>query len=72
MDPQELNAEADSLSRQVDYDDYMLNLDIFAAFNIFWGPHTVHRFSTFKTCQFPCFCSRRLNPCAEGIDAFTL
>lgn len=68
----ELNIEADSLSRQVDYDDYMLNPDIFAALDILWGPHTVDRFSTFKTCQVPRFCSRWLNPCAEGIDAFTL
>ena len=70
--PWELNIEADSLSRQVDYDDYMLNPDIFAALDILWGPHTVDRFSTFKTRQVPRFCSRWLNPCAEGIDAFTL
>ena len=49
----------------------MLNPDIFAALDILWGPHTVDRFSTFKTCQVPRFCSRWLNPCAEGIDAFT-
>ena len=42
------------------------------ALDILWSPHTVDRFSTFKTCQFPCFCSCWLNPCAEGIDAFTL
>ena len=70
--PRELNVEADSLSRQVDYDDYMLNPDIFAALDILWGPHTVDRFSTFETRQVPRFCSRWLSPCAEGIDAFTL
>ena len=70
--PQGLNVEADSLSRQVDYDDYMLNPDIFAVLDILWGTHTVDRFSTFKTSQVPRFCSRWLNPCAEGIDAFTL
>lgn len=32
--PRELNTEADSLSRRVDYDDYMLNPDIFAAVDI--------------------------------------
>ena len=36
--PRELNIEADSLSRQVDYDDYMLNPNIFAALDILWGP----------------------------------
>ena len=70
--PRELNTEADSLSRQVDCDDYMLNPDIFAVLDILWGPHTVDRFFTFKTCQVPRFCSRWLSPCAEGIDAFTL
>jgi len=70
--PWELNIEADSLSRQVDYEDYMLNPYIFAALDILWGPHTIDRFSIFKTHQVPHFCSRRLNPCAEGIDAFTL
>lgn len=44
--PQELNTEADSLSRRVDYDDYMLNPDIFAAVDILWGTHTIDRFST--------------------------
>ena len=38
--PRELNAEADSLSRRVDYDDYMLNPNVFAALDILWGgPH---------------------------------
>ena len=36
--PRELNAEADSLSRKLDYDDYMLNPDIFAALDLMWGP----------------------------------
>ena len=69
--PQELNTEADSLSRRVDYDDYMLNPNIFAALDILWGPHTVDRFSTFKTRQVPRFFSRWLNPCAEGIFFFS-
>ena len=68
----ELNTEADSLSRRLDYNDYMLKPDIFAALDILWGPQTLDRFSTFKTCQVPRFCSRWLNPCAEGIDAFIL
>lgn len=50
----------------------MLNPDIFAALDILWGPHTIDRFSTFKTRQVPHFCSCWLNPCAKGIDAFTL
>ena len=66
--PRELNIEADSLSRQVDYDDYMLNPDIFAALDkiILWGSLPS------RHAKSPLFCSCWLNPCAEGIDAFTL
>lgn len=70
--PRELNKEADELSRSASKDDYMLNPNIFAALDILWGPHTVDRFSTFRTRQVPRFCSRWLNPCTEGVDAFTL
>ena len=70
--PREFNQEADELSRLASKDDYMLNPNIFAALDILWGPHTVDRFSTFRTRQVPHFCSRWLNPCTEGVDAFTL
>ena len=42
----ELNSEAEALSGQVDYDDYMLKPDIFAALDILQGPNTINRFST--------------------------
>ena len=50
----------------------MLNPNIFAAADILWGPHTVDRFSSFKTRQVPRFCSRWLNPCMEVLDAFSV
>ena len=50
----------------------MLNPTYFAALDILWGPHTVDRFSSYKTRQIPCFCSRWLNPCTEAVDAFTV
>ena len=55
--PRELNDEADQLSRETDIDDYMLNPTYFAALDILWGPHTVDRFSSFRTRQIPRFCS---------------
>lgn len=69
--PRELNDEADQLSRETDIDDYMLNPTYFAALDILWGPHTVDRFSSFRTRQVPRFCSRYLNRMTEHVDAFT-
>lgn len=69
--PREFNEEADRISRQTDIDDYMLNPTYFAALDLLWGPHTVDRFSSFRTRQVPRFCSRYLNPSSEHVDAFT-
>ena len=68
--PRELNNEADQLSRQSDVDDYMLHPTYFAALDILWGPHTVDRFSSFRTRQIPRFCSQYPNPMTEHVDAF--
>jgi hypothetical protein len=65
--PREFNSDADQLSRQTDIDDSMLNPTYFAALNILWGPHTVDRFSSFRTRQVPRFCSRYLNPLTEHV-----
>ena len=70
--PREFNQEPDELSRLTSKDDYMLSPNIFAALDILWGPHIVDRFSTFRTRQVSSFCSRWLNPCTEGVDAFSL
>ena len=69
--PRNENWNADFISKDVDRDDYMLNPEIFAAVDARWGPHSIDRFSSFKTCQVPCFCSRWLNPLMEYLDAFT-
>ena len=70
--PRSENESADWISKDLDKDDYMLNPNIFAAADILWGPHTVDRFSSFKTRQVPRFCSRWLNPCMEVLDAFSV
>ena len=49
----------------------MLNPDLFATLDIMWGPHTVHRFSSFRSRQVPRYCNRFPNPGEESIDAFT-
>ena len=50
----------------------MLNTNIFAAFDILWGPHTVDRFASFRSREIPRFNSKWLSPATEGIDAFTI
>ena len=49
----------------------MLNPHFFAIADVRWGPHTIDRFSPFKTRQIPRFSRRWLNPCMEYLDAFT-
>ena len=49
----------------------MLNPEICAAADFRWGPHSIDRFSSFKTRQVPRFCSRWLNPSMKYLDAFT-
>ena len=70
--PREENVVADEISKTIDVDDYMLSPDIFAALDILWGPHTIDRFSSFKTRQIPRFCSRWRSPGAEVIDALSV
>ena len=41
MDPRDLNARADAISKLIDHDDYSINDAIFQIIDHFWGPHTV-------------------------------
>ena len=70
--PRSENFSADLFSKDIDKDDYMLNPHFFAVADVRWGPHTIDRFSSFKTRQIPRFSSRWLNPCMEYLDAFTV
>ena len=65
------NKMADLMSKQLDLDDYMLDPNLFAIADIRWGPHTVDRFSSFRTRQIPRFCSRWLDPFMEVLEAFS-
>ena len=67
--PRDDNVIADLASKSIDRDDFMLHPDIFAALDILWGPHTIDRFSSFRSRQLPRFNSRWAKPCSEGVDA---
>ena len=47
------NEQADYISRLVDYDDWMLNPEIFNMLDANWGPHTVDRFANMFNHQLP-------------------
>ena len=55
--PRGFNQADDELSTLASNDDYMLNPNIYAASDLLWGPHTIDRFSTFRTRQISRFCS---------------
>ena len=70
--PRSLNQLADWISKDIDQDDYKLHLDLFATLDILWGPHTIDRFSSYRTRQVPRFCSRFPKPDTEATDAFSV
>ena len=50
----------------------MLHPDLFATLDILWSPHTIDRFSSYRTRQVPQCCSHFPNPDTEAIDAFSV
>ena len=56
--PREQNKFADYLSRLVEYDDWMLNPEVFSMLDAKWGPHTVDRFANSANRQVVRFNSR--------------
>ena len=69
--PRDDNVITDLASKNIDRDDFMLHPDIFAALDILWGPHTIDRFSSFRSRQLLRFNSCSANPCSEGADDFS-
>ena len=47
--PRSLNQLVDWISKDIDQDDYMLHPDLFATLDILWVPHTIDRFSSYRT-----------------------
>ena len=69
--PSSENSCTDLFSKDIDKDDHMLNLYLFAVADVRWGLHTFDRFVSFKTMQIPRFSSRWLNLSMEYLDVFT-
>ena len=67
--PRDLNIISDFTSKNVDVDDFMSHLDIFAALDILWGPHSIDCFCSFRTRQITRFNIRWPNPCSKGLNA---
>ena len=70
--PRDLNERADSLSRIIDYDDWMLNPVVFAQIESLWGLHSIDRFASGQNRQISRFNSRCWSPGSEAVDAFTV
>ena len=71
LSPRDQNEQADYISRLVDYDDWMLNPEIFHMLDAMWGPHTIDRFANIFNNQLIRFNSRFWDPTTEAVDAFT-
>ena len=54
-----------------DFDDWMLNPEIFREIDARWGPHTVDRFADGYNRQLERFNSRYWSPGTEAVDTFT-
>ena len=65
--PRDDNVIADLASKSIDRDDFMLHPDIFVALDILWGPHTIDRFSSFRSKQLPRFTTLYLSICMKII-----
>ena len=69
--PREQNKLADYLSQLVEYNDWMLNPEVFSALDAEWGLHTVDRFANSVNNQLVRFNSWYWEPGTEAVDAFT-
>ena len=69
--PRTLNEYADSISRIVDYDDWMMDISIFNYLDQLWGPHTIDNFASSANNHLPQFHSRFWDPHCSAVDTFT-
>jgi len=66
------NIWADSLSRELDRDDWQLNPRIFDYLQSTWGPHSIDRFASMENAQLPRFNARWRDPKCEDVDCLHL
>jgi hypothetical protein len=65
------NVWADTLSREMDSEDWQLYPRIFDHLQRRWGPHTIDRFASMLNAQLPRFNARWRDPCARTSSAYT-
>jgi hypothetical protein len=63
---------ADSLSRELDRDDWRLNPRIFDYLQTALGPHSIDRFATMENTQLPRFNAKWRDPKFEDVDCLHL
>jgi hypothetical protein len=66
------NIWADSLSRELDTEDWQLNPRLFRHLQERWGPHTIDRFASMLNAQLPRFNARWRDPQCEDVDCLRL
>ena len=69
--PRGENEQIDFISKISDYDDWMIDLLIFAELDREWEPHDVDRFADIHNKQLEHFNLRYWNPSSEAVDSFT-
>jgi hypothetical protein len=62
------NIWADSLSRELDRDEWQLNPRIFSYLQTGWGPHSIDRFASMENARLPRFNARWRDPKSEDVD----
>ena len=70
--PREENTTADDLSKDVDYDDWMLDPLLFGKLDMKRGPHTIDRFANEYNTQLKRFVALSWVPKCEAVDAFKM
>ena len=70
--PRQLNACADDISNNIDFDDWYTTQWFFAHLDHIWGPHTLDRFANASNAHLPRFNSRFRVPGTEAVDAFSV
>jgi hypothetical protein len=66
------NVWADTLSRELDTEDWRLNPRFFKHLQERWGPHTIDRFASMLNAQLPRFNARWRDPQCEDVDCLRL
>ena len=69
--PRTLNAQADAISRIIDYDDWGVSWEFFCFLDRMFGPHDFDRFADCENTKVPVFNSRYYSPGSSGVDAFS-